>query len=133
MLGALTSTVGCAGSVTQQHHTWHLTGIEAARYDHMKLNDTLKREAAVTGFKECCGRDQSAGPSPVGSRTLLSPRLNPSGVRVTSSPQVRLGVDIGGTFTDVALEVGERRLTAKLLTTPRAPEEGVLAAVCACV
>jgi N-methylhydantoinase A len=52
-------------------------------------------------------------------------------VRVTSSPQVRLGVDIGGTFTDVVLEVGERRFTAKVLTTPRAPEVGVLAAVCA--
>jgi N-methylhydantoinase A len=39
---------------------------------------------------------------------------------------VRLGVDIGGTFTDVALEVGARRFTAKGLTTPRAPEEGVL-------
>jgi N-methylhydantoinase A len=44
-------------------------------------------------------------------------------------PSVRLGVDIGGTFTDVALEVGELRYTAKILTTPRAPEEGVLAAV----
>jgi N-methylhydantoinase A len=40
---------------------------------------------------------------------------------------VRLGVDIGGTFTDVALEVGDRRYTAKGLTTARAPEEGVLA------
>ena len=46
---------------------------------------------------------------------------------VTSQSAVRLGVDIGGTFTDVALEVGERRYTAKGLTTPRAPEEGVLA------
>ncbi|HEY3790262.1 MAG TPA: hydantoinase/oxoprolinase N-terminal domain-containing protein, partial [Bradyrhizobium sp.] len=35
---------------------------------------------------------------------------------------VRLGVDIGGTFTDVALEVGDKRYTAKGLTTPRAPE-----------
>jgi N-methylhydantoinase A len=52
-------------------------------------------------------------------------------VRVTSFPQVRLGVDIGGTFTDVALEVGESRFTAKILTTSRAPQEGVLAAVCA--
>jgi N-methylhydantoinase A len=42
---------------------------------------------------------------------------------------IRIGVDIGGTFTDVALEVGERRLTAKILTTSRAPEEGVLAAL----
>jgi N-methylhydantoinase A len=48
---------------------------------------------------------------------------------VTSSPAIRLGVDIGGTFTDVALEVGERRYTAKGLTTPRAPEEGVLSIV----
>jgi len=48
---------------------------------------------------------------------------------VTSSPTIRLGVDIGGTFTDVALEIGERRFTAKILTTPHAPEEGVLAAL----
>jgi N-methylhydantoinase A len=40
---------------------------------------------------------------------------------------VKLGVDIGGTFTDVALEVGDKRYTAKGLTTPRAPEDGVLA------
>jgi N-methylhydantoinase A len=41
----------------------------------------------------------------------------------------RLGVDIGGTFTDVALEQGERRWSAKILTTPEAPEQGVLAAI----
>ena len=41
----------------------------------------------------------------------------------------RLGVDIGGTFTDVALEVGDKRYTSKILTTPQAPEEGVLAAI----
>jgi len=43
----------------------------------------------------------------------------------------RLAVDIGGTFTDIVLEIGEagrdgRRLTRKVLTTPRAPEQGVL-------
>jgi N-methylhydantoinase A len=43
--------------------------------------------------------------------------------------KIRLGVDIGGTFTDVALEIGDRRSTAKGLTTPRAPEQGVLAIV----
>jgi len=48
---------------------------------------------------------------------------------VASSPAIRLGVDIGGTFTDVALEVGDRRYTAKGLTTARAPEAGVLAIV----
>jgi N-methylhydantoinase A len=49
---------------------------------------------------------------------------------VKPSPEkIRLGVDIGGTFTDVALEIGARRSTAKGLTTPRAPQEGVLAIV----
>jgi N-methylhydantoinase A len=41
----------------------------------------------------------------------------------------RLGVDIGGTFTDVALEVGERRYSAKILTTPEAPARAVIAAI----
>src|SRR5262249_31516761 len=41
----------------------------------------------------------------------------------------RLGVDIGGTFTDVALDSGARRYTAKVLTTPAAPERGVIAAI----
>ena len=46
----------------------------------------------------------------------------------------RLGADIGGTFTDLALEVDGELHTAKVLTTPRAPEEAVLdgvARVCA--
>ncbi len=41
----------------------------------------------------------------------------------------RLGVDIGGTFTDVALEVGSRRFSAKILTTPEAPERAVIDAI----
>ncbi|MBW8270737.1 hydantoinase/oxoprolinase family protein [Caldovatus aquaticus] len=41
----------------------------------------------------------------------------------------RLAVDIGGTFTDVAVEENGRRWTGKVLTTPHAPEEGVLAGV----
>ena len=41
----------------------------------------------------------------------------------------RLGVDIGGTFTDVALETGERRWSAKILTTPEAPERAVIEAI----
>ena len=43
---------------------------------------------------------------------------------------VRLGVDVGGTFTDVALETGDGRLeTSKVPTTPRAPERGVMTGV----
>jgi len=40
--------------------------------------------------------------------------------------QHRLAVDIGGTFTDVVLEGPRRRVTTKVLTTPAAPEEGVV-------
>lgn len=38
----------------------------------------------------------------------------------------RLAVDIGGTFTDLALEHDGKRTTAKVLTTPSAPERGVM-------
>ena len=38
----------------------------------------------------------------------------------------RLAVDIGGTFTDLCLEWNGKRTSVKVLTTPRAPEEGVL-------
>ena len=41
----------------------------------------------------------------------------------------RLAVDIGGTFTDVVLELGDQILTAKVLTTPAAPEEAAAAGV----
>src|SRR6187397_3256696 len=42
-----------------------------------------------------------------------------------SRPDVRMAVDIGGTFTDVVLDRGSERITRKVLTTQR-PEEGVL-------
>ena len=42
---------------------------------------------------------------------------------------VRLAVDIGGTFTDLALEVEDRRYTTKVLTTPAEPERGVMEGV----
>ena len=41
----------------------------------------------------------------------------------------RLAVDIGGTFTDVALECGDKQFTIKTLTTKSQPEAGVLAGV----
>ncbi len=44
-------------------------------------------------------------------------------------PMARLGVDVGGTFTDVVLEAGPRRVTTKVLTTPKAPEASVLAGI----
>src|ERR1700752_2510426 len=41
----------------------------------------------------------------------------------------RLAVDIGGTFTDLCLEWNGKRTSVKVLTTPRAPEEGVLTGI----
>lgn len=42
---------------------------------------------------------------------------------------VRLAVDIGGTFTDVVLEIGADRHTAKILTDVQRPEQGLLRGV----
>ena len=45
------------------------------------------------------------------------------------SDTARLAVDIGGTFTDVALDRGGCLFTRKVLTTAQAPEEGVMAGI----
>lgn len=45
---------------------------------------------------------------------------------MTGSTKTRLAADIGGTFTDVVLDVGETRYSRKVLTTPQAPETGLL-------
>ena len=39
---------------------------------------------------------------------------------------VRLGIDIGGTFTDVVLEVGNQTYSTKVLTTYIAPENAII-------
>ena len=39
---------------------------------------------------------------------------------------IRLGVDIGGTFTDVVLEVGTNQYSTKVLTTYGAPEDAII-------
>ncbi len=54
-------------------------------------------------------------------------------MRSGSGKAARVAVDIGGTFTDVALEVGERLVTRKVLTTHAAPERAVIEAVGAVV
>ena len=48
--------------------------------------------------------------------------------RAKRSP-ARLAVDIGGTFTDVVLHAGRQQWTTKVLTTPHAPEDGVIQSV----
>jgi len=43
-----------------------------------------------------------------------------------SDPSNRLGIDIGGTFTDVVLEIGSSQYSAKLLTTYTAPDDAII-------
>jgi N-methylhydantoinase A len=43
------------------------------------------------------------------------------------SAAIRLGVDIGGTFTDVVLEHGGQQVSTKVLTTYAAPENAIIA------
>ena len=43
--------------------------------------------------------------------------------------KARLAIDIGGTFTDLALLADDGRYSAKVLTTSQGPEEGVLAGI----
>jgi N-methylhydantoinase A len=40
--------------------------------------------------------------------------------------EARMGVDIGGTFTDVVLEIGSKQYSAKVLTTYSAPENAIV-------
>lgn len=39
---------------------------------------------------------------------------------------IRMGVDIGGTFTDIVLETGESQFSTKVLTTYKAPEDAII-------
>src|SRR5262249_17509906 len=48
--------------------------------------------------------------------------------RVRVATAVRIGVDIGGTFTDVVASTADQVWTAKALTTPDSWADGVLAA-----
>jgi len=43
-----------------------------------------------------------------------------------TQPSIRLGVDIGGTFTDVVVEVGDQTHSTKVLTTYSAPENAIV-------
>ena len=45
---------------------------------------------------------------------------------VQSRPQIRLGADIGGTFTDIALEAKGAMFSTKVLTNYTAPEQAIL-------
>lgn len=43
-----------------------------------------------------------------------------------AKPSIQMGVDIGGTFTDVVVEVGSKQFSTKVLTTYSAPEDAII-------
>lgn len=43
-----------------------------------------------------------------------------------NNTSIRMGVDIGGTFTDIVLEIGDSQYSIKVLTTYTAPEEAII-------
>ncbi|WP_337184217.1 hydantoinase/oxoprolinase N-terminal domain-containing protein, partial [Shinella sp.] len=45
---------------------------------------------------------------------------------MTQRHDIRLGADIGGTFTDIALDVRGRLFSTKVLTSYAAPEQAIL-------
>ena len=49
-----------------------------------------------------------------------------SKVKTTANKKVRMGVDIGGTFTDVVIEVDDQQYSTKVLTTYAAPEDAII-------
>ncbi len=46
-----------------------------------------------------------------------------------STDEIRLGADIGGTFTDIALDIGGKIFSTKVLTNYSAPEQAILDAI----
>lgn len=48
---------------------------------------------------------------------------------MTQTSRPRLAAEVGGTFTDIAVETGGRYVTAKTPTTPADPAEGVLSGI----
>ena len=88
-----------------------------------------------------CGRGSCPSPRRAGAAAPVTPSAlanrgpvaycgvgthSLSEATVTDS-SIRLAVDIGGTFTDIVVEAGAQRWTRKVLTTPQAPEQAVIA------
>src|SRR5229473_2493203 len=110
------------------------SGATQSRRRYSRKNTTVT--AQITTRSQCL---ISRGSSSIDSRITASrPMRRPVYGRARFAGQgsdsqvvrdLRIAVDIGGTFTDVVLEEGGRRLTRKLLTTPQRPEEAVLEGV----
>lgn len=65
----------------------------------------------------------------MGEVAVPHPGSGSANARAGRTPAVVIGVDIGGTFTDVVVIAGRRRFVRKVLSTPVSYHEGVLEAV----
>lgn len=93
------------------------------------MSESSVPEASVPGS---IALEPPASGSPMSE--LSAAELSAAELSVAESPSagqgVRIGVDVGGTFTDVALQRGDAPfVTTKVLTTREQPEEAVLAGV----
>lgn len=61
---------------------------------------------------------------------MKSERLNgiPSS-EIRIGPEIRIGIDTGGTFTDFMILAGKRRFSFKIPSTPKAPEQAILTGI----
>lgn len=89
------------------------------RMDAPAKTGSLGRHSATIGALACELQRR-------GGRSTVPPASVGQEFGAAVVKDLRIAVDIGGTFTDVVLEEGGRRLTRKLLTTPQRPEEAVL-------
>src|SRR5262249_35814147 len=110
------------------------------RHGSRRSADRLHRAGALHGRAGRARRDPGRSPQEPRGRTFrrgpdpdrrhTRPVLHPGlSIMAASSqtPRKHLAVDIGGTFTDLVVEAGAQRWTRKVLTTPQAPEQAVIA------
>src|SRR5262249_31141511 len=90
-----------------------------------------KWPAAPVRIDDVPGARQSLRYSPSAMPTETRGQDQPERQPVGGGATARLGVDVGGTFTDLALwDADGRRLTVfKLPSVPRDPSEGILAGI----
>src|SRR5829696_111412 len=89
-------------------------------------------ERASRSSSAPAGPASTCRPSPCrGSRVPARPRLWSDALMVGAGAGLRLGIDIGGTFTDFALvdRDGRRLAIHKQLTTPKDPALAVLSGI----
>ena len=99
------------------HHPW--LDRDACAYGHLRagVGPRGRRRAGATG----AGTEHTADQR--GNRATVAV---PGSFMNKPRARCRIGVDIGGTFTDVAVECDRGCLTSKVLTTPGDPVQGVL-------